>query len=272
MTLARTDIAAIAARLISAQDRVATLAPITATEPTFDVAAGYDVLREIETRRMSGGWIPVGRKIGFTNRTIWPRYGVYEPIWGTVYDRTSTLSSGNRARVRLQGLVQPRIEPEICFGLKAPPPRSRDPHAILAAVDWVAHAVEIVQCFHPGWKVTLPDSTTANGLHGRLILGEQIPVSRFRGLEWRLPKIEVTLRKGDKAVDKGYGLNVLDSPLFALSHLVEVLAMQPEFDQLHAGEMVTTGTLTDAHPVKAGETWSTAFNGLPLPGLTIAFK
>ncbi len=78
--------------------------------------------------------------------------------------------------------------------------------------------------------------------------------------------------KGAKTVDRGSGANVLDSPLFALAHLVEVLAIQPEFEQLHAGEMVSTGTLTDAYPVKAGETWSTVFDGLPLPGLEIHFK
>ena len=73
-------------------------------------------------------------------------------------------------------------------------------------------------------------------------------------------------------MERGIGANVLDSPLFALAHLVELLAIQPEFAQLHAGEIVSTGTLTDAHPVAPGETWSTAFDGLPLPGLQIRFK
>ena len=44
------------------------------------------------------------------------------------------------------------------------------------------------------------------------------------------------------------------------------------FETMHAGEIVSTGTLTDAHPVAPGETWSTAFDGLPLPGLQIRFK
>jgi 2-keto-4-pentenoate hydratase len=72
-------------------------------------------------------------------------------------------------------------------------------------------------------------------------------------------------------VDEGVGANVLDSPLYSLAHLVELLALQPEFDQLHAEEIVSTGTLTDAHPVKAGETWSTKIEGLPLAGLTVKF-
>jgi 2-oxo-3-hexenedioate decarboxylase len=85
-----TDIGAIAGRLIAAYDSATTLAPITAGDPDFDVAAGYDVLREIESRRTAGGWTPVGRKIGFTNRTIWPRYGVYLPMWAHVWSHTST--------------------------------------------------------------------------------------------------------------------------------------------------------------------------------------
>ncbi len=246
--------------------------PFSARHPKLDADMGYRAMRRLHQHRLAIGWLPVGRKIGFTNRTIWPRYGVHQPIWGFVYDHTLIRAHGHRAEVALEGLAQPRIEPEICFGLKAPPPRSHDPHAILAAVDWVAHAVEIVQCFHPDWKVTLADSTVANGLHGRLILGEQIPVAQLRGLEWRLPKVQVVLRKGTKTVDTGVGENVLGSPLYALAHLVELLAIQPEFEQLHAGELVTTGTLTDAHPVKPGETWSTVLDGVALPGLTIDFK
>jgi 2-keto-4-pentenoate hydratase len=34
---------------------------------------------------------------------------------------------------------------------------------------------------------------------------------------------------------------------------------------------VSTGVLTDAHPVKPGEAWSTSFSGLPLPGLEVIF-
>lgn len=244
----------------------------SARHPALDAELGYRAMRRLHQHRLAIGWKPVGRKIGFTNRGIWPRYGVHQPIWGFVYDQTLLRAEGDRAEVVLEGLPQPRIEPEICFGLKAPPPRSHDAHAILAAIDWVAHACEIVQCFHPDWKVTLPDCTAANGLHGRLVLGTQLPVADIPDLEARLPAARVALRRGKQTIDEGTGASVLDSPLYALAHLVELLAIQPEFDQLHAGEIVSTGTWTDAHPVKPGETWSTSFKGLGLPGLTVAFR
>ncbi|NBO20261.1 MAG: hydratase, partial [Proteobacteria bacterium] len=38
--------------------------------------------------RLARGERGRGFKLGFTNRSIWPIYGVYAPIWGTVYDST----------------------------------------------------------------------------------------------------------------------------------------------------------------------------------------
>ncbi len=75
-------------RLIAAYDAARTIAPITDEAADFDVAAAYAVLAEIERRRREQGWVPAGRKIGFTNRTIWPRYGVYDPIWAHTWTHT----------------------------------------------------------------------------------------------------------------------------------------------------------------------------------------
>jgi len=230
----------------------------------------YAVARALHETRVGEGWRPIGRKIGFTNRSIWPRYGVYEPIWGTVYDRTLIESADNRAVVALEGLSQPRIEPEICFKLRRKP-RSANNADLLAAIEWVAHSVEIVQCDRPGWKTSLEHSISFNGLHGRLILGSPIPIDRLPDLEARLPRMEMILRKGDAIVDRGLGEIVLGSPLAALGYLVRLLRMQPEASPLAAGEIISTGTLTDAHPVAPGDAWSTEIQGLPLSGMRLAF-
>jgi 2-keto-4-pentenoate hydratase len=81
----------------------------------------------------------------------------------------------------------------------------------------------------------------------------------------------VTLSRGDTVVDRGIGANVLDSPALALGHLARLLAGQPAFPPLAAGEIVTTGTVTDAWPVAAGETWSSDYGALGIEGLTVAF-
>jgi 2-oxo-3-hexenedioate decarboxylase len=233
-------------------------------------AQSYAVARALHETRVREGWRPIGRKIGFTNRSIWSRYGVYEPIWGTVYDRTLIESTDNRAAVALQGLCLPRIEPEICFKLRGAP-RSASNADLLAAIEWVAHSVEIVQCDRPGWKTSLEHSISLNGLHGRLILGSRMPIDRLPDLEARLPRVEMILRKGDAIVDRGLGEIVLGSPLAALGHLVRLLSTQPEAPPLAAGEIISTGTLTDAHPVAPGESWSTEIRGVPLAGMRLTF-
>ena len=63
--------------------------------------------------------------------------------------------------------------------------------------------------------------------------------------------------------------NVLDSPANALVHLREVLASQPLFPPLAAGEIVTTGTVTAAWPVAQGETWTSDYGGTRIFGTTL---
>jgi 2-oxo-3-hexenedioate decarboxylase len=265
------DIEALAEELLALHETGSLVAPFSERAAQLSADAGYRAAARLHALRLARGWRPVGRKIGFTNRTLWPRYGVFEPMWGTVYDRTLILAQGDRATVPLAGLAQPRIEPEICFGLRAAPPLTQDAATLLDAIEWVAHAVEIVQCHHPEWRLKIADCTADNGLHGRLVLGTRVPVRELTGLAERLPALEVELRKGDTVVDRGRGANVLGSPLEALAFLVEVLSRQRAAPALAAGEIVTTGTLTDAHPVATGERWSTAFEGLPLAGLVVDF-
>ena len=243
--------------LIELHEAPREVAPFSQRHAGLTPAAGYAAAQRLHQQRVARGWKPVGRKIGFTNRTLWDRYGVHEPMWGWVYDRTLIEARNDQARVALAGLVQPRIEPEIAFKL------GKIPRGNLAdCIEWMAHSIEIVQCHHPQWKVTIADCTADNGLHGRLVVGAAIPLSD------NLAKVEARLFKGGRLVDKGVGANVLGGPMLSLAHLVELLSKHPDAP-LRAGEIITTGVLTDAHPVARGETWHTEVTGFP--GLTLTF-
>ncbi len=264
---------AIATRLIAAYDGATTLAPITSSAPDFSVTDAYAVLDVIERRRRAQGWISVGRKIGFTNRTIWPRYGVDAPAWAHIWAHTVLFAEGGRATLDLRRFVNPRIEPEVVFKLNGPVPLSDDPVALLSAVEWMAPGFEIVQSHFPDWKFKLPDCTAAFGLHGALVVGPPVaitPANRGKTAEL-LPRITVTLKQSGTVVDRGAGANVLDSPALALGYLARVLADQPQFPPLAAGEIITTGTVTDAWPVANGEIWSSDYGGLGLDGLNLSF-
>ena len=81
---------------------------------------------------------------------------------------------------------------------------------------------------------------------------------------------EELLRHYDAAT-QGFGSNVLDGPLHALKHFVEALRDCPGATDLQPGDVVTTGTWTDAWPVAAGETWSADFEP-PLARLEVRFS
>jgi 2-oxo-3-hexenedioate decarboxylase len=270
----RAQIVAVADRLIDAYDRAGTLEPITASDPSFDVSAAYAVLQEIQARRIAAGWQPIGRKIGFTNRTIWTRYGVDRPMWAYIYAQTVQRAPNGSARLALSRLVQPRIEPEVVFGLRGPVPVAAGARSVLEAVEWVAAGFEIVQSHFPNWRFQAPDCTAAFGLHGALVVGPATSLDdlgRDRLAE-SLPDFELTLRRGDEIVDRGRGSHALGSPALALQHLARVLAAQPDAAPLRAGEIVTTGTLTDLWPIAAGTRWRSDYGALAIPGIDLSIE
>ena len=79
---------------------------------------------------------------------MWNKYGVRAPIWGYVYDRTiHDLTSP----LPLAPYTEPKIEPEIMFGLASAPSLGMDDAAVLSCIAWVAHGFEIVQSIFPNW-------------------------------------------------------------------------------------------------------------------------
>lgn len=266
------DTEAIATQLLDALDRSALIQPITARDPAFDAGAAYEVAAKILRRRRSRGEKTVGRKIGFTNRTIWPEYGVDMPIWAHVYDSTVTFLEGTSGSVAIGHLAQPRIEPEIVLHFKSSPGFAPDEEQLLSCIDWIAHGCEVVQSHFPDWKFKVADTVAAFGLHGALIVGPKKPVSGLADLVAKLRTFTIAMARDGTVQARGGGANVLDTPLLAAAHLVSVLKDQPQFEPIRAGEIVTTGTLTAPLPIRAGQIWSTELAGIELEGLRLQFR
>jgi 2-oxo-3-hexenedioate decarboxylase len=269
-TQAAADLRAIADEVFGVLGHGTQVAPFSTRVQGFDLAAAYRVAAEVHAKRIDRGERPLGRKIGFTNRTIWAEYGVWAPIWGYMYDSTVGDLPTGEGEIDLRGLAEPRIEPEIVFGIARAPSPGMDDAQLLGCLDWAAHGFEIVQSIYPDWRFAAPDTVAAFGLHGALRIGPRQPIGAAAA-QWRqaLASFEIDLRCNGERIDHGRAVNVLDGPLFALRHLVEVLAADPAQPPLAAGEIVTTGTLTRAFPVAAGQTWATVLHGIDLPGLRL---
>ena len=267
------QIESIARELLNAHDQAAMMAPIAARIPEFDLDAAYQVAAELMRQRRLRGGRPVGRKIGFTNRSIWARYGVDAPMWAHAYEDSVSYAVGGKAEVSLAGTVSPRMEPEIAFKLRAPVPVGcADAEQLLRSAEWYAHSVEIVHS-HFDWKFKLADAVADWACHARLVIGapQTIRAADIPALARALPDVRATLLKSGVRQIEGIGADVLGSPAHALGFLADLLQRQPFMQPLAAGEVISTGTITDALPVKPGETWSTEISGLPLQNLTLTY-
>jgi 2-oxo-3-hexenedioate decarboxylase len=266
------DIQAITAEALAALDTGRQIEPFSSRIPSFNLDYAYRVTAAVRKMRETRGELPVGRKIGFTNRTAWAECDVDAPIWGYIYDRTVHNLAEIGETFSLIGLVEPRIEPEIVFRLAVAPAPGIDERTLLAGVDWVAHGFEVVQSIFPGWQFSAPDTVAAFGLHGALLIGPRHSIATHAE-DWSrtLSTFEIDLKRGGAVVDHGRATNVLGGPASALRHLVDLLARDQVNPPLAAGDIVTTGTLTRALPVSVGETWTTGLMGVALDGICVRF-
>jgi 2-oxo-3-hexenedioate decarboxylase len=250
-----------------------------------DIASAYQTALAVRALRVTRGEQPRGYKIGFTNRSIWPRYQVFAPIWGTVWDTTLAFarpvaqpvarsSAHDSHTVSLAHTCQPRIEPELVFAFKQTPPPACSLDQLFDALDWLAPGFEVVQSHQPDWKFTPAQTVADSGLHARLWVGDAVPVNAVAAsaaaLHLLLAGAQAHLSQGTTAVDQGHGALVLGSPLHALQHFLTELRACPGATDVAPGDVVTTGTWTDAWPVAAGQDWSVRFSK-GLSGLRVSF-
>jgi 2-oxo-3-hexenedioate decarboxylase len=266
------DLKAVAADVEAALASHVQISTFSSRPGGLALADAYRVLPLLRAAFEARGEKITGRKIGFTNRAMWKPYGVDAPIWGYATDRTTRALAATKLQ-RVEEFAEPRIEPEIMFGLKSAPSPGMTDAALLDCIEWVALGYEIVQSIYLGWKFAAADTVAANGLHGAFLVGTRHAIAP-RKAEWQqeLATFEVELYCDGKLTQRGSGAAVLDSPLIALRYLVELLANDPHNPPLRAGEIISTGTLTLAMPVSAGESWTARVSGIPLDEITLKFE
>ena len=247
--------------------------PLTSQLSEFSNGEAYAVAQLIHEMRIKEGNVPLGRKIGFTNPEMWSIYGVDEPIWGYIYDTTVVQLTDSKVRCRIGQFAEPKIEPEIVVHFGVSPPVSADIAEVLPSIDWIAHGIEIVQSHFPGWKFKAADTIADWGLHATLIVGKPLEVKRLgANVVADIENFTVTLSCEGDVREQGRGSNALGSPLKAVGHLISIIAKQPHASPIQSGEMITTGTLTAALPIRPGQTWSTNLKGIALSGISVSFE
>ena len=209
----------------------------------------------------------IGKKIGFTNRNIWDVYNVNEPIWGPITSKSVSFTETSFQKIDLSQFCEPRIEPEVVICLREKPRHSDEDLNIF--IDWIAPGFEIVDSIYPNWSFALPDTIASGGLHGYLVIGKKLFINN--DVERDLADLKVRLFKDASFEEEGTGANVLDGPVSAVRYLHKSLAGIKNQVLLSSGNIITTGTMTDAKPVFPGEKWTGKFEGIIESDLSVEF-
>lgn len=245
--------------------------PPSARDAAFDLTAAYSVEAELVRLRRADGHVPVGRKVGYANKAVWRALKLETLVWAHLYDDTVQHAAANMATLDVGRMCSPKIEPEIVFKMRQPLDGAGDAARALEAAEWLALGFEIIDCVFADWKFQPPDFVAAFGLHAALVIGEPLPIhpEAIPALAAQLSRFTVCLRKGGQIVAEGSGRHSLRSPALCLEELAAAIARRSPGEPLSAGELVSSGTLTDAQPIAAGESWTAVVDGIELPPLAL---
>ena len=265
----------IAEEIIAARAAGGRLAPFTGRIPGFGLDEAYRVAGVIACRRAARSPV-AGRKVGFTNPSLWKDAGLGHPVWGSMFEETvaRTGAGGETPAVSMAGSVEPKIECEVVVVLRSVPARGDRGAAVARHVAEIGLGFEVVDSPYPGWNMTPTDAVAVGGLHHGLAVGPLIPVTDPETTAAAMAALTVSMTRapaGDAAaaehVAEGAGRMVLGNPLDAVGVLVEMAG--DHGSPLSPGEVITTGSLTPPLPAAAGEAYRAEAGGTLPPAAVV---
>lgn len=244
----------VARRLLDAYTSREPIDPLTSTYEDFTLEDAYAVqLLQIEAFLERGRTVK-GHKVGLTSAAMQRLLGVNEPDYGHLLDDFFFLE---HMPIPTSRFLQPRIEPEVAFVLKAP---LKGPgvtvHEAIAAVDFVLPALEIVDSRIRDWKIGLLDTISDNASSGAVVLGST--PTDLGSVDLRLAGAVLT--RNGAVVGTGAGGAVLGSPITSLVWLANTVGARGV--TLEAGHVVLPGAVCAMAPIAPGDTFTATFAGL----------
>jgi 2-oxo-3-hexenedioate decarboxylase len=249
----------LAEELHEARRNRATVPPITSRHPGFRIEEAYDVQAAGVRLRLDEGETIAGGKLGFTSVAMQRAMGVDAPNYGwltdamLVHDRT----------VRLDGLIHPKVEPEIAFLLGADLEEDATPEAVLAATAAVVPCLEVVDSRYHGFRFGAADNIADNSSAGEVVLGDAI--GSPGSADWRL--CGVVLRVDGEVVSTAAGAAALGHPAAAVAWMARAVAGRTR--PLRNGDIVISGGLTAPVDLSPGMTVSVEIDHIGSAGFRV---
>lgn len=254
ITLNPEDVIRLTERVEGAQTRGHAIPRLTEEYPAMTLDDGYAVQSALRARYIARGHKLIGWKAGLTSRAKMVQMGVSVPSIGFLTDR---MARAEGTDVSVKGLIHPRVECEVAFvtdkDLAGPGCTAAD---VIAATDFVLPAIEIIDSRFSGFKFDLESVVADNG-SAALFVGGGRP-RRIADLD--LPTIGVVMEKNGEMMTFAAAAAVLGHPAEAVAMLVNILHDLGE--TLPAGSLVLSGGITEAIPVKPGDSVIARFQHL----------
>ncbi len=209
----------------------------------YAIQAAADAILQTEH-----GYVPIGYKIGASNRVAREFLGTASPFHGRLYRQAATASP---AEVPFVADFFRAYEPEIGIQIGRDLPPSGVPFdaaAIEAATQAVLPAIELVGShFVPWTEAGAPNLVADNGAFAHWIVGE--PIRDWSNLDLLDAPIMLRIDNVERGV--GSGRNVDGGAFGAAAWLANALAEKGQY--LRAGDYITTGIVMPPVGIESGD-------------------
>ncbi|WP_417277728.1 2-oxo-hept-4-ene-1,7-dioate hydratase [Celeribacter sp.] len=237
--LAQSDIDAAATALLSAEETREQIGLLSLKHPEITLDDAYAIQSAQMAQKLAQGREIIGWKIGLTSKVMQDALGISTPDSGVIYD---DMDFADGCTVPADRFIQPRIEAEIAFVMKAPLEGKVTREDVLAATDFVAPAIEILDTRilradpETGKTRVIFDTVSDNAANGGIVLGPQKHAPEAFDLRW----VGAILTKNDEVVSTGLGAAVLNDPVMGIVWLSERMGQYGQ--RIEAGQVVLAGS------------------------------
>jgi 2-keto-4-pentenoate hydratase len=249
-----TDVSGKAKALYEARRTRQAIEPFTDADPDLGMADGYAIAQQLTSMLVNDGDTVVGYKVGLTSKPMQQMIGVDSPDHGPILG--STVYADGDA-ISLSHFIQPKIEAEIAFvlgsALRGPGVTVLDARQAIAGV---VAAVEIVDSRFADWRIRLADTVADLASNGAVAVSSRLVPPD--GLDPRL--IGMVLTRRGELVDTGVGAAALGDPVGVVAWLANTLGEMG--GGLEPGQLIMTGALHAAVPMRAGDVFRADFDRL----------
>lgn len=228
-----------AADLLEAERTRRQIGLLTLRHPDITLDDAYAIQSAQMARKLAEGRRIIGWKIGLTSKVMQDALGISTPDSGVIYDDMDFASG---SAVPAGRFIQPRIETEIAFVMKAPLAGEVTREEVLAATDYVAPSIEIldtrIQRVDPVTKQArkICDTVSDNAANGGIVLGHQRHAPDAFDLRW----VGAIVAKDDEVVATGLGAAVLNDPVTGIVWLARRMGQYGQ--RIEAGQVVLSGS------------------------------